>query len=136
MLKRLAVIVWWCGAVIAALGLGNAALAWSRTLGCEDARGKLARLEDEAAKASARWHEEAKRANPDKNDIELVLQSGAPPEVDGRTAAEQAVKECDRAAREASEGAFLSLAALPFFAIAYVLGGSFFRPPRAGKTEA
>lgn len=132
MLKRIAVLLWWCAAVIGAGGIYGGIYEWRQVSACAPIiHAWQARLDkDSQPYKLTKPEEQCLARSPNKSGLDL-LDCYQPRTA---TTVSETVHSAEQACLPFSamqySWAVVLLMALPFLALAYVLGGSFWLPPR------
>lgn len=127
MLKRIAVLFWWCGMAVLV------ATAWQmvddvrRLTGCEQAKKEFARL---GAEWDRQFAQATKNTSPNEDPVIKLLGGSENIDVPGLKEARERAEACDKVYEAKWSSLPLALLALPFFAACFVLGGTFWRPPK------
>jgi hypothetical protein len=142
MIRRLAVVFWWVGAIALVLAVSIAVYHQFRLHGCKPILAEAAELEKQEQvafdKAVAMAKAEAKAAGKDPNGplagaLAALEGAGSVTALPRRTGLDQDLAACNGANKSEQILAAIVLAVLSLLAliVAYVLGGSFFTPPKA-----
>ncbi len=136
MQKRIAVVFWWAGAMILIFGLGNAGRIQFRDQGCKSIFAEERGLEQKAIDASKKAESIAKaKAKADGKSLDFIDEIDAIVTVSDLPKRKGFNEELASCKGQTDEDSWITLflcvlVALPFLIIAYILGGSFFRPPK------
>jgi len=131
LIQRLAVVLWWIGGAAFALGIGLGINYGVRKAGCQKVFAEQAEYDRQSgelrdkqmAKAEAQARAEGRHLSSLDQDL---IAFGEPAE---RAGLLDEVATCKSSSDKILAAVGALILSLPFLALAYVLGGSFFRPP-------
>ncbi|WP_037027892.1 hypothetical protein [Ralstonia pickettii] len=126
-LKRIAVVFWWCGIAVLAITAWQTAVDLQKVVGCDDVKRDFADLNAEWDK---RFAAATRNSSPTEDRVARVLRGSANIDVPGLKEAREKSEACDLALGRKWSSLYGVILAIPLFAICFVLGGTFWRPPK------
>jgi len=150
LVRRLAIVLWWMGALMFVFGCGLGINYSVNSLSCKKVLAEQAKYDEQvefanrlaSEKALEKADADAKAQGKKLDDIERALVAAtaradpndkAAPIDPVRPGLAAEVSACSESSSiPVIFAGIIGALALPFFALAFVLGGSFLRPPKAG----
>lgn len=130
MLKRLGAVGWWLGAAVIVLAAGLWMWGQIEHRGCADTLRLNAEIEA-AHKAALASYEKAHAHHAfDRIQAELEAAANVPRDSRNTESFQQTVTDCRTVSKSYFGLIFAALVTLGLWSLAFVLGGSFWRPPR------
>ena len=129
MFVRIGTVIWWIGAAIMALALGGAVVGYYQHMDCPQIMATHAKNEAASYQADATY----RREHPDKKGIladfdAAAAMADAAPESQEM---QRSVESCSRYSLPFGTLAVVGIITLILWALAFVCGGSFWKPPVA-----
>jgi uncharacterized protein HemX len=133
MLKRLGAVAWWLGALVIALATGLWAWGQVQHRGCAAALRLNAEIQASRDAAIARYAKEHATGDSVLNTINAL--DNVPRDPRDTESFQQTVIECRSTSDSYIELIVAVFITLVLWSVAFVFGGSFWRPPRSGPKQ-